>query len=396
MAVYMIDYENVKTGGLNGISRLTESDHVIIFYSENANRLTFDLHQRLMASPAKIEYREVTVGGHNALDFQLVTYLGFLIAQNPTGPYLIISNDRGFDYVVNFWRKDGLSVGLLSYLNDPAYATQKALNPDGKAAAAAVAAPTGENSPEEETFEEEPIEEPATEPEVIVATAEPMETEAPAPAEVVAEPVAEAVTEPTPEPAEDVIFEETAPAPVAVEAPAAPAAPPVSAEVRQEKPKPAKKKKKSSASEESDEQPAPQEQDKPADAPAAKSAKKPAAEPARPAKEKDKGQEPEEEQAAPAEVLSEETRAELRAMLGDSVADDPELRFVLSCVEKYKTKMGLNNALVKRFGSQKAGEIYQKIKPLLSAKKSTDAKPTTKQKNAPAPKPKKKEKAAVS
>ena len=38
MATYMIDYENVKTGGLNGISRLTEADRVIIFYSENANR----------------------------------------------------------------------------------------------------------------------------------------------------------------------------------------------------------------------------------------------------------------------------------------------------------------------------------------------------------------------
>ena len=41
MATYMIDYENVKTGGLNGISRLTAEDKVIIFYSENANRLTF-------------------------------------------------------------------------------------------------------------------------------------------------------------------------------------------------------------------------------------------------------------------------------------------------------------------------------------------------------------------
>ncbi|MBQ3003628.1 MAG: hypothetical protein IJD82_07845, partial [Clostridia bacterium] len=48
MATYMIDYENVKTGGLNGISRLTEADRVIIFYSENANRITFDLHKRLM------------------------------------------------------------------------------------------------------------------------------------------------------------------------------------------------------------------------------------------------------------------------------------------------------------------------------------------------------------
>ena len=102
-------------------------------------------------------------------------------------------------------------------------------------------------------------------------------------------------------------------------------------------------------------------------------------------------QKEEEAPAKPAESLSAERRTELRAMLGDSVADDPELRFVMGCVEKYKTKLGLNNALVKRFGNQKASEIYQKLKPLLSAKKAADG--ADKQK--PAAKPKK-EKAAVS
>lgn len=356
MAVYMIDYENVKTGGLNGISRLTDADRVIIFYSENANRLTFDLHQRLMASTAKIEYREVSVGGHNALDFQLVTYLGFLIAQEPNGQYLIISNDRGFEYVVNFWRKDGLSIGLLPYLKDPAYALQKALRPDGRPAVSAAVIP------------EESIEEPAQESEIVVAEAEepePLESaeaEEFAPAEAIAEPVAEITAEAVPQPAPEVIFEDAAeeePAPAeSAEAPAKP---------QTEQRKPSRKKRGTS---EGSKQNAPKKQDKPA------------------AKE-----EKEDEPSKPAESLSAEARAELRAMLGDSVADDPELRFVVSCVEKYKTKLGLNNALVKRFGNQKASEIYQKLKPLLSAKKTAESAP--KKKNAPAPKPKK-EKAAVS
>ena len=359
MAVYMIDYENVKTGGLNGISRLTDADRVIIFYSENANRLTFDLHQRLMASTAQIEYREVSVGGHNALDFQLVTYLGFLIAQEPNGQYLIISNDRGFEYVVNFWRRDGLSIGLLPYLKDPAYALQKALRPDGKPAVSAASAPAepAEEEPAEESAEE-PVE---AQPEVIVTAAEAAEV-------LPAEPVAEEVP-----PVPEVIFEDTA-----TEAPA-PAEPEVTPEeVRPEtaeQPKPSRKRNRSASGE--SKQAAPKKQDKPA-------------------QKKQEKKEQEDEPAAvsaPAESLSAEKRAELRAMLGDSVADDPELRFVLSCVEKYKTKLGLNNALVKRFGNQKASEIYQKLKPLLSAKKTNDAAP--KQKTASAPKPKK-EKAAVS
>ena len=346
MAVYMIDYENVKTGGLNGISRLTDADRVIIFYSENANRLTFDLHQRLMASTAKIEYREVSVGGHNALDFQLVTYLGFLIAQDPDGQYLIISNDRGFEYVVNFWRKDGLSIGLLPYLKDPNYALQKALRPDGKPAANPV-------------IPEEPAEEPSPEPEVIFEAAEEAVPEEATPETAIPE-----------EPAPEVVFADAA---AAEPAPAEPAeAPQESAE----KPKPSRKKKQS----------APKKQEKQAEKPSAK----PVQAKEEPQKPVDKVEETE-EPTKPAETLSAETRAELRAMLGDSVADDPELRFVLGCVEKYKTKLGLNNALVKRFGNQKASEIYQKLKPLLSAKKT--AAPAPKQKNAAKPK---KEKAAVS
>lgn len=385
MAVYMIDYENVKTGGLNGISRLTDADRVIIFYSENANRLTFDLHQRLMASTAKIEYREVSVGGHNALDFQLVTYLGFLIAQDPNGQYLIISNDRGFEYVVNFWRRDGLSIGLLPYLKDPAYALQKALRPDGKSFAAVA------NASAEENFAEEPAEQPAPEPEVIVAeetgpeeavavagtVTEAIATEDPV-SEAVAEAAAASVTQPVPE----VIFEDAA---TETLAPAEPAETPVEVQSETgEQPKPSRKKKRTANGE--GKQAAPKKQDKPA----AKSAEKSVS---KSAQKKEEKKEPEGESVGPAETLSAQTRAELRAMLGDSVADDPELRFVLGCVEKYKTKLGLNNALVKRFGNQKASEIYQKLKPLLSAKKITE--PAPKQKNASTPKPKK-EKAAVS
>lgn len=378
MAVYMIDYENVKTGGLNGISRLTDADRVIIFYSENANRLTFDLHQRLMASTAKIEYREVTVGGHNALDFQLVTYLGFLIAQDPNGQYLIISNDRGFEYVVNFWRRDGLSIGLLPYLKDPNYALQKALRPDGKSVAAAAIASAEENIAEEPAEqlapEPEALAEEETDPEEAVAA-----TETVAEAIVTEEPAPEVVEEIIPQAAPEVVFDSAA---AAAPAPAEPVE--ITAEVLPEQPKPSRKKKRAASGE--SKQNAPKKQDKPADKLVEKSA-------AKPAQKKEEKNEQEEESVRPAETLSAETRAELRAMLGDSVADDPELRFVLSCVEKYKTKLGLNNALVKRFGNQKASEIYQKLKPLLSAKKT--AAPAPKQKNTPAPKPKK-EKAAVS
>ncbi len=51
MAIYLIDYENVNMDGLNGIQDLSEADEVYIFYSDNANKLTFSLHQQIVESP---------------------------------------------------------------------------------------------------------------------------------------------------------------------------------------------------------------------------------------------------------------------------------------------------------------------------------------------------------
>lgn len=112
MATYLIDYENVNKDGLNGVSKLTEQDRVIIFYSERADRMTFGLHRRLNETKAVIEYKKVDVGGHNALDFQLATYLGFLIASDSTEQYCVVSNDRGFEFLTGFWRKPQYNVCL--------------------------------------------------------------------------------------------------------------------------------------------------------------------------------------------------------------------------------------------------------------------------------------------
>ncbi len=325
MAVYMIDYENVKTGGLNGISQLTSADRVIIFYSENANRLTFDLHQRLMASTAKIEYREVSVGGHNALDFQLVTYLGYLIAQDPNGQYLIISNDRGFDYVVNFWKKDGLRIGILSYLKDPTYALQKISQPGNRIPAAEPAELTEADFSETETFVPK-----ETEPEIL--TAEPVSEETAVVGGEPSEPISLQEHIPVAEvaellPPEGTVAETTAPIPETsvpkVEVPSTEASVPEEKPVRT----------------------APHKKNRQGDHAGTSRERKPISH-------------------KTVQVLP-----DLRVLLGESVADDPELRFVETSVEKYKTKLGLNNALVKKFGNQKAGEIYQKLKPLLAGKK---------------------------
>ena len=116
--IYLIDYENVNS--VKGVDKLTEEDTVIIFYSKNANLLTFEAHAELMSAKARIEYKNVSVGTKKALDFQLVTYLGYLIRANEKthAQYCIISKDNGFSHIANFWREEkGLEIGVFTNLS---------------------------------------------------------------------------------------------------------------------------------------------------------------------------------------------------------------------------------------------------------------------------------------
>ena len=93
MSYYLVDFENVKKDGLDGIHKLGKEDKVCIFYSKNADSITFDQHRRLIESKADIELCKVDVDSKNALDFQLATQLGYLIANQAADANYIVSKD---------------------------------------------------------------------------------------------------------------------------------------------------------------------------------------------------------------------------------------------------------------------------------------------------------------
>ncbi|MBO5448925.1 MAG: hypothetical protein J5994_06315 [Ruminococcus sp.] len=103
MKTYLVDFENVKSKGLTGIDSLNETDSVIIFYSENSDTISFEMHQKVLCSKAEVEYFKVNVGGKNALDFQLSTLLGYLVGRRAYTHIFVISNDKGFDFLHDFW-----------------------------------------------------------------------------------------------------------------------------------------------------------------------------------------------------------------------------------------------------------------------------------------------------
>ncbi len=127
MNYFFVDYENVKVQGLDGIDKLSEGDVVCIFYSDNANMLTFDMHRQLSDSEANIIYQKVAVGQKNALDFQLSSFLGYVIRDNMEEPYqyYIVSNDHGYDALASYWKKSKIDVKRVSDLTGKTIEAEK-------------------------------------------------------------------------------------------------------------------------------------------------------------------------------------------------------------------------------------------------------------------------------
>ena len=59
-----------------------------------------------------------------------------------------------------------------------------------------------------------------------------------------------------------------------------------------------------------------------------------------------------------------ELEENLRQMIPGEVVE-----LILPCIGSGKSKLLVNNLLVKKYGSKKAGELYKKIKPFLKEKK---------------------------
>lgn len=102
MRLFLIDYENVNAAGLHGIGQADRSDRIILFYSHAANTLSFEIMDEMMDAGILPERVCLERTGKNALDFQLVTFLGYLIAKEKADSYYIISRDSGFQSAIQF------------------------------------------------------------------------------------------------------------------------------------------------------------------------------------------------------------------------------------------------------------------------------------------------------
>jgi hypothetical protein len=110
MNTYFIDYENVHESGLEGVMTLNEDDTVYIFYNKMTKSMPFERGIELARTKATVDFIETHKIAKNYLDFQLSTFLGYLIGKGETGAVYVISKDCGFDSLVDFWKKREITI----------------------------------------------------------------------------------------------------------------------------------------------------------------------------------------------------------------------------------------------------------------------------------------------
>lgn len=114
---FLVDYENVRSDGFSGIENRGKNDSICIFYSKNADKMSFDLHSVLSNTKAAVSTQRVRVGYKNALDFQLSSFLGYVISQSERKAcYYIVTKDNGFNCLVDYWKKLGADVSIVKSL----------------------------------------------------------------------------------------------------------------------------------------------------------------------------------------------------------------------------------------------------------------------------------------
>ncbi len=338
MAYYLIDFENVKSRGMEGVELLTEEDTVCIFYSDNADSMTFDLHRKLNETKADIIYHKVAVGTKNALDFQLATYLGYLICEQQREGihpnYFIVTKDNGFTSLMVYWKAQGVPVRIIRNLlwgKNPV-AEQNLLTEEEQETETAVTAA------EDVTEQPQPAQ-----PEPVEETKESVQPET---VEVPAEPTQPKAVEETKEPVQ--------PETEKADAPEEPVQPEIEKADAPEEPT----------------QPEPETVDE-----SAKTVKKPSRKKSNTrkksaAKTDDKTEEKKPAEKKPAEKKSAEESDELTLAVEKVLTDQAIVPQVVKFIRQYKTKQGINNALNKEFkDSKRTSEIYSAIKPLIADKK---------------------------
>lgn len=100
--VYLVDSENIGASWSQLLASMSKEDRMYVFYTDKSPYISYENLLQVIAHceiPVFLKCYE----GKNALDFQLVSELGFKLCQDPTAEFIIVSDDYGYDAAVRYW-----------------------------------------------------------------------------------------------------------------------------------------------------------------------------------------------------------------------------------------------------------------------------------------------------
>lgn len=107
--LYFIDSENVGDSWISLLDTVAAEDEILVFYTGKSPHMNYKSVILLKQSTKKVSFIECCEGC-NALDFQLCTDLGYRVREAADREFVIVTNDTGFDAVVNYWSQRKISV----------------------------------------------------------------------------------------------------------------------------------------------------------------------------------------------------------------------------------------------------------------------------------------------
>ena len=111
--IYLVDSENVGDIWVPLLVSSQEDDEVLVFYTTKSPHMNYENVRILKETEKEADFIKCFEGS-NALDFQLVSELGYRLSQNADREYVIVSNDTGFDAAVRYWSTRKMPVSRLS------------------------------------------------------------------------------------------------------------------------------------------------------------------------------------------------------------------------------------------------------------------------------------------
>jgi hypothetical protein len=101
----LIDFENVQPQSLDHLA----SEHFKVFVFAGAKqKLTVDFAASVQPLGPRAEYIQITGNGRSALDFHIAYYMGQLAAADSSACFYIVSNDSGFDPLIQHLKSKGI------------------------------------------------------------------------------------------------------------------------------------------------------------------------------------------------------------------------------------------------------------------------------------------------